>query len=404
VQLALGMLRLLDYCTVSHTQVSAREGGNRGATGFSFALILGVGSHDCKLMRCILGCLTAVGFGVVPAICLTLVVRVQAQEAIVPYDVSTRVDPCVPIDVGRFEHLLSIELGTTTDPSAQTREPRPVATVSLTCVAGGVQLAVEDAVTRKSVARVIELEHVEARSRTRLMAVTVSELVLASWLELRLSVPETIEPAGPPAPAAVRQSAARRVEQSLPNGADGWQLSAAFGLMMFSSAPELIPSLALHLLSPLSSALALSLSVDFGWGTLNGSAMGEQALQAVTLRLRTSSLQIGLLYTAQVGDFDLSVGAGGRFGLAYLAGGRVDDSSLEPVSSYAPWGGPLLALGAAYRAGDHLRIVASLEAGIVALRARAVTQSSSTQGASVIPVAQLSGVWGIASLGIGWSH
>jgi hypothetical protein len=333
-----------------------------------------------------------------------LVVPVQAQDAIGAYDVSTRVDPCVPIDVERFKHLLSIELGTATDPTVQTREPRHVATVSLTCVVGGVQLAVEDAVTRKSVTRVIELEQVAPRSRTRLMAVTVSELVLASWLELRLFVPETIAPAGPAPPAAVRQSAARRVEQSLPERADGWQLSAAFGLMLFSSAPELIPSLALHLLSYLSSALALSLSADFGWGTLAGSAMGEQALQPVSVHLRTSSLQLGLLYTAQAGDFDLSVGAGGRLGLAYLAGTPLDDSSLAPMSSYAPWGGPLLMLGGAYRAGEHLRIIANLEAGFVALRARAVTQGSSVAAASATPVAELSGVWGIASLGVGWSY
>jgi hypothetical protein len=336
--------------------------------------------------------------------CLMLVVPVQAQDAIGPYDVSTRVDPCVPIDVGRFKRLLGIELGTAMDPSAQTAAPRHVATVSLTCVAGGVQLALEDAVTRKSVTRVIDLEHVAPRSRTRLMAVTVSELVLASWLELRLFVPETIEPAGPAAPAAVRESAARRVEESLPNRADPWQLSAAFELMLFSSATELIPSLALHLLSPLSSALALSLSVGFGWGTLPGSAMGQQAPEPVTLHLKTSSLQLGLLYTAPVGDFDLSVGAGGRLGLAYLSGMPFSDTSLTPVSSYAPWGGPLLVVGATYRAGNHLRIVASLEGGVVTLRAQATIQDGTQPSASASPVAQLSGVWGIASLGVGWSY
>src|SRR4051794_34693504 len=102
-------------------------------------------------MRCNLGLMTA-GCALIPATYLALVVPVHAQDTTSPaYQVSTRVDPCVPIDVVRFKRLLSIELGSAKDPSAHTREAPHAATVSLTCVADGIQLALEDAVTRKSV-------------------------------------------------------------------------------------------------------------------------------------------------------------------------------------------------------------------------------------------------------------
>jgi hypothetical protein len=351
-------------------------------------------------MQCNLGSSTAVEFALFSAVFLLMVVPARAQDGIGPEAVSTRVDPCVPIDVDRFKHLLSIELGTAMDPSAAAKAPHHVAMVSLTCVAEGVQLLLEDAVTRKSVTRVIDLERVMPQSRTRLMAVTVSELVLASWLELQLFVPETLEPAGPAPPEEVQRSAARRVEHSLPSHDEAWQLNAGLELMVFASAPRMVPGVGLRVLGPLSSALAMSASADLGWGTLPGS-FGQQGRDAALLRLTTASLQLCLLYVGRVSHLDLSIGGGARMGIAHLVGTSRGDTSLEPNSSFAPWGGPQLLLGIAYRAGPHLRLVANLEAGVLTLRIRAQTPSGSTSTPS--KVADLDGVWSIASLGVGWA-
>ncbi|HEX4351702.1 MAG TPA: hypothetical protein VHZ95_02285, partial [Polyangiales bacterium] len=100
--------------------------------------------------------------------------------------VTTRVDPCVPIDRDSFDRVLAIELGTSIDYGGDSGGDSDVTTVSLSCTAEGIELQVEDAVTRKSMRRVIDLTPVEASARSRLLALTVAEFVVASWVELRL--------------------------------------------------------------------------------------------------------------------------------------------------------------------------------------------------------------------------
>ena len=64
--------------------------------------------------------------------------------------VTTYVDACVPIELDTFHRVLAIELGTSIDYGADQANDPDVTTVWLSCTAEGIELRVEDGVTRKS--------------------------------------------------------------------------------------------------------------------------------------------------------------------------------------------------------------------------------------------------------------
>src|SRR5262245_5620295 len=92
----------------------------------------------------------------------------QAEQA----GVSTQGDARGPIDRERFAGPLAIELGDAIDYVADGGEARSQVIVSLSCVSGGIELKLEDSVTRKSMIRIVDLALVEPQSRSRLMALT----------------------------------------------------------------------------------------------------------------------------------------------------------------------------------------------------------------------------------------
>jgi hypothetical protein len=115
---------------------------------------------------------------------------------------------------------------------------------------------------------------------------------------------------------------------------------------------------------------------------------------AGSVRFTTTSGLFGLLYTARLTDVDLSAGVGLRVGLVHMAG-ATERMTLTAKEFYAPFGGPLVMAGLAYRLGSHVRIQLDLEAGLL-------TQPAQASIAGTV-VMQLSGAWAGASLGLGWA-
>jgi hypothetical protein len=317
---------------------------------------------------------------------------VSAQP--VALGISTFVDPCVPIDHDKFQQMLAVELGDL--PVADERAETPgSATVSLTCVDGQIQLVLDDKVTRKSTTRRVDLASIDASARTRLMTLTVAELVLASWLEVRLAPTEVIEPVGPPPPAAVQKQASQLVAPRIERPRSV-QLGAALEALTFSSAFRLIPCVALRLTVPAASTLALRVGAQVGYATLDGVLDLDAERHAVEVRLTIGSLLLALLHTTQLDAVALTVGLGARMGFARLAGVQLDDVRLRATQSYAPWLGPLATVALGYRISAQLQLTAALELGFVALRARAV-------GPDQAVVTELRDVWAAASLGVDWA-
>jgi hypothetical protein len=324
-----------------------------------------------------------------------LLVPLTAQGEPARFNIPTHVDPCVPIDLARFKELLAVELGAIVASTAPAEARRTAATVTLTCMEEQIQLTLDDAVTRKTMTRRVDLSRIDPSTRTRLMALTVAEFVLASWLEMRLAPTDTLEPVGPRPSAAIEQQASRMVEPRLQESAAAAQLGASFELLAFSSSFRLIPCVALHSTVPISSALALRIGLSAGRSSLDGYLDGSREQRPVTLRLTVGSLLLALLYSVRFADLDVVTGLGARMGVARLAGVQLDDASVVADASYAPWAGPLVSVGLGYHVSRDLRLSTTLEAGLLALRARAV-------GPDEVTVTALRDAWLGASVSLEW--
>lgn len=308
--------------------------------------------------------------------------------------VTTYVDACVPIELETFHRVLAIELGTSIEYSPDAAQARNGTMVRVGCNASGIELSLIDDVTHKAMQRSVELPQVAPAARARLLALAVAEFVVASWVELRLSEPPPIAPVGPPTPpsaaAAARKVAAKKLPP--PSAAEAysaiWQLGVSIDAIAFTRGTDAIPQLSLRLDERPLRHLALGLQVALGHN--------EWVVQSVgSVRLTTTSGRANLSYVAQLGDFDVLIGACARFGIVHMAGSTAL-SNYHAQALFAPWGGPGLQLSAAYRAGDHVRLLFELEGGYITLPAQAVVQKGGV-------VAELGGLYGAAAIGMGWS-
>jgi hypothetical protein len=347
--------------------------------GAVFEVRAGSGKNRALLCR-------AAAFGCMLLLLTAALASAQAQSLYV----ATQVDPCVPLDRDKLEYLLNIELGT--EPAGET-SPR-AATLSLSCSGNLIVLSVEDAVTSKVVTRLVDLSAVDPSARARLMALTASELVLASWMEVRMEPRELIPPAGPPPAPELTARVNELVEPQIESALPPLRLGASATSLTFLSALAPIFGVALHLTQPFSSMWAWNISLLGGLGRLEGT-LGERG-QSVSIAATTAALAWSLRYTRSVGPVDLWVGVAGLVGLAYLTGGRPVSSMLTATPAYAPWAGPALQLAAAVPITARLRLLLQLEGGLLVLGSRALVKSDTGTSERVV---ELRGGWLAAQLG-----
>jgi hypothetical protein len=306
--------------------------------------------------------------------------------------VETQVDPCVPLDRDKFEYLLHIELGD----EASSASGDTAATLLLQCTENLILISVQDAVTRKVVTRLVSLSNVDPSARERLMALTAAELVLASWMEVRMEPKQVIPPVGPPPPAAIQQRVSEVVEPRVIAPKLPLRLGASASLSTFLSSPAPVYGLALHLMSPFSSHWAWNISLHGGRGRLDGQ-IGDTA-QQVAVSVTTGALAWSLRYTGSVGEWDLWAGLSALVGIAYLTGTRPVSSMLVSTPAYAPWAGPALQLAAAFRASPSFRLLVQLEAGFLVLGTKALVKAREE-----LVVTELRGGWLALQLGFDYA-
>lgn len=341
-----------------------------------------------------------VGLGAALWLCATAVSGVVAQAPAEgtgsggddPAAVLTTVDPCVPVDVAQFRRVLSIELGTSIEYSSDAPSEVGRTWVHLSCTEQGIELRLDDAVTRKSMVRVLDASRLSAGSRTRLLALAVAEFVVASWVELRIRENPAIEPVGPrPSPtarrAAERTLAVRTPVGETPRAAPGttaWELSGVFRLEGWSSQIGLVPTFALRMGQRPTQHFAFVLGADFG--------TTEVSLAEGQVQLALGSVLGAAFFVTRAADFDVYAGGGGRFAIARLQG-KSDSARLRADAFVAPYAGPLVMSRFAYRASSSLRLLVELEAGIVTLPVKGLSGKTT--------VIELNGAWLSAGLGLG---
>jgi hypothetical protein len=324
---------------------------------------------------------------------LSVLPELACAEAV---HVATQVDPCVPLDRDKFEYLLNIELGA--EPSAS-ESAQTAATLSLSCSENLIVLSVQDEVTHKVVTRLVDPAAVDPSARARLMALTAAELVLASWMEVRMEPRPVIPPAGPPPASALQARASELVEPQIKSTVPPLRLGASATVSSFLSALSPIFGLALHLTQPFSSTWAWNVSLLGGLGYLEGS-LGERG-QTVSVAVKTAALAWSLRYTRTIGGVELWAGVAGLVGVAYLTGAVPPTGSLVATPAYAPWAGPALQLAAAYPVTTQLRLLVQLEAGLLLLGTRALVRARNASDELV--VTELRAGWLAAQLGFDYA-
>jgi hypothetical protein len=277
--------------------------------------------------------------------------------------VTTTLDPCVPVDGVQFQRLLAIELGT-----SGAGQARGAAHVSVTCSELGIELRLDDSVTRKSMSRVLPAESFrDASSSTRLLALAVAEFVVASWIELTVQPEPAVEPVGPPPPATVKQAASRVARDELRAAAPpNTTLSAAFSMQAWSEHDGVLIGAGLRILQRPLEHLAWTVSGDFGLTRVD-TRLGE-------VTIGTASALAAIALAVPLPGYVLYTGAGGRVGFTRMEGEPDDPGAELGRRFFAPWGGPAWFARAEAQITRAFLIGLEMEAGLVTLPTKAVSQ------------------------------
>lgn len=141
-------------------------------------------------------------------------------------NVVVTVNGCGDLDAVEVARVLDLELRSVT---AEIRSGPPLS-VRLECAGDRLSIAVEDPITRKELRRDVPAPPREP-GRERIVALAVSELFNASWLELLATPPEApaipVEPPQSPAPAV---AAAETIARTRTQPARGLELLAGVGV------------------------------------------------------------------------------------------------------------------------------------------------------------------------------
>jgi hypothetical protein len=309
----------------------------------------------------------------------------QAQPAPA---VAVEVDPCVPVDHAKLHELLAIELGTST---AQGRAASAPTWVSVGCGPTGIELRVQDGVTRKSMARVLPSSSFSDASSTRLLALAIAEFVVASWIELSVQPAPAVEPVGPPAGESARRVAQHVIEGRAPQPPEPRvpserTLSLGPAVQLWSAHDALLLGAGARVVLPLAELLVWTLSADFGAASVDV-AYGE-------LGLFTASLALALAVQARIDSVSFQLGPGGRIGFTRMVADP-DPLRAEGDDFLAPYGGPIWLSRVVLRAGEHMRLALEAEVGLTTLPARAEIEG---EGIAL----ELDGVSMTSVVSLGW--
>lgn len=316
---------------------------------------------------------------------LSLLLAASVAQAQGP-EISVSVDPCVPVERGQLERLLAIELGT----SAPQGIPRASTHVWVSCGVQGVELRLEDGVTRKSMMRVLPAASFRDPSSARLLALAVAEFVVASWIELSVQPQHAVEPIGPRPSAAEQRMVERVVEKHAVMPASALSedsLSAAFSLQVWSAHAGVLLGGGLRLLERALPWLAWTIAADFGTAGVN--------VPLGTVRVTTASAALSAALHYRVNSFAFYTGPGGRLGFTRMQGEPSNGVITGGDHFFAPYGGLIWWTRFEYRASKDVRLALDLEAGLTTLPVKDTSDNSQ--------VLALDGVWLTTGIAIGFA-
>ena len=309
-------------------------------------------------------------------------------------EVSLDVERCPSLARDHMFQLVALEL----DAHVVTpdRAGEQTTRVEVACAGAEVQLKVSDRLTGKLLTRTMTLGDRDAQVGARLIAIAVAELVLTSWMELTLPGASAAPPAdGAPAAPELRRAAQERAQRHFPRPAGtGYVLAVGQALGPFDGV-----------------GVAWGGGLRFGW-TAGGAPVDDdvsiwrpgvdleltaarneasRGLGTVDVSMWSAALRVSLRRARGRSWFD--VGAGGRAGVARLAGMPDDVTTTRGATLAGTWAGPIAYVGVGRRFW-RLAVAAGVEGGTVLRAVSGLVDDG--------PSISVAGRWLSGTLAIGW--
>jgi hypothetical protein len=323
---------------------------------------------------------------------LTLMVSLlgaATAPADVTRDVVLAVDRCPALPREELARLLTLELDMGVV-SAEGARVNPIR-VGVSCTGSLVVIDLEDQSRKKHLRRTSSFPPRREDVTARLIALAISELVVADSDAAPADSTIVVVSSEAPAPSPAPVIASPRASPTLPavyllavgqvlGPFSGVGTSAGGGLRYGWSATRALRTAPAFRIGP-----ALDVEIGFAGATVP-SQLGQVDVSIWSTTLR-GSLRI------QRGRFWMDGGAGARFGLARLSGRPSDPKATDGAVLASGWGGPVGYVGVGGRLG-HVVATLGFEAGHVFERV-----SGEVDAGSPIAVA---GNWACGTLGVGW--
>lgn len=294
----------------------------------------------------------------------------------VAVSIDTSATACVG-DLALVRRLISLELG-----SEIVTDERDVATrVDVRCDAGLTTIHVDDAITRKTTERTLDLTAQDAAVRPRLLALTIVETIASSWVELEMAKAVDVHPVREARTTeAVRSGAAAIARSRLVAPARSAGSIGLAGLgRVFTPGSLVTLGARLDGQWALSSRVALALDL--------AAEAGSVSKDVGTIRVALLSITPGLRVRPFDTSIELMAGLGFRLGLAQVRGDS-SASDFESSELVAPWGGPVASIEARAPLTQHTGITFGIEGGVVTMSVRGEVDH--------MPGADVAGGWGAA--------
>jgi hypothetical protein len=294
---------------------------------------------------------------------------------------------CLAVSTQQVEATVEVELRRPVlllDDAAGTSGPDATTAISVICDDLRASIRVRDLLTGKTVERSVDLAAVAPVARPHLLALSVVELVAASWIELRSNPHPVVQ--APPSPAATP----RAQEEAL--AILGERLGMPGGPTLLAAAVAQTSSTELQTWG---GAVVLSgrISRRLAWRTDVALQQGQRTVPLGRVTTDLASAAAALVAQLRRGRATFNGGLGARAGWAWMRG--IPDESGPAVGDAMRgfWWGPIALAGASVAVWRRLVLELTIEAGHVLLPVVALVQGS-------VPVA-VDGTWIRGGAGVG---
>jgi hypothetical protein len=260
-----------------------------------------------------------------------------------------------------------------------------VATVKVICEGLRASIEIDDPVTGKKLGRVVDLGAAAPVARPHLLALSIVELLAASWVELE-SNPHPVNPPVGPAPSPEARAAALDVVTSRPGARRGPRLVAGVVAQASTGGP---PSAGGGVV------VAGDVGSHLGWMADAAFQHGSRSFALGRVTTDNVSVLGALFARVSRGPASVRAGLGARGGGAWLSGSPADAATAVGGAVSGPWWGPVAIVDGSITLRGRIVLELTIEGGRVLLPVIATVQG--------VNAVAMDGTWIRGGFGVGFT-